>query len=98
MCIRDSVGAGPERNTLHAAWDDDDAIQRIVPVSYTHLAPVLEQVKVEMGLRLSAQQDGGLIFLKTLTAEYLCQKYGISIPAEKGDVYKRQVEYTPGAA
>ena len=21
---------GPERNTLHAAWDDDDAIQRIV--------------------------------------------------------------------
>ena len=24
---------------------------------------------------------GGLIFLKTLTAEYLCQKYGISIPA-----------------
>ena len=27
---------------------------------------------------------GGLIFLKTLTAEYLCQKYGISIPAEKG--------------
>ena len=24
------MGAGPERNTLHAAWDDDDAIQRIV--------------------------------------------------------------------
>ncbi len=27
---------------------------------------------------------GGLIFLKTLAAEYLCQKYGISIPAEDG--------------
>ena len=27
---------------------------------------------------------GGLIFLKTLVAEYLCQKYGISIPAEDG--------------
>ena len=27
---------------------------------------------------------GGLIFLKTLIAEYLCQKYGISIPAEDG--------------
>lgn len=27
---------------------------------------------------------GGLIFLKTLTAEYLCQKYGITVPAEKG--------------
>lgn len=27
---------------------------------------------------------GGLIFLKTLTAEYLQQKYGISIPAEAG--------------
>lgn len=24
------VGAGPERDTLHAAWDDDDAIRRIV--------------------------------------------------------------------
>lgn len=24
------VGAGPERNTLHAAWNDDDIIQRIV--------------------------------------------------------------------
>jgi len=28
LCVH--VGAGPERNTLHAAWDDDDAIQRIV--------------------------------------------------------------------
>ena len=27
---------------------------------------------------------GGLIFLKTLVAEYLCQKYGVSIPAECG--------------
>lgn len=27
---------------------------------------------------------GGMIFLKTLVAEYLQQKYGISIPAEKG--------------
>ena len=28
VCVH--VGAGPERNTLHAAWNDDDAIQRIV--------------------------------------------------------------------
>ena len=28
--------------------------------------------------------SGGLIFLKTLTAEYLTQKYGIRIPAEQG--------------
>lgn len=28
VCVH--VGAGPERNTLHAAWDDDDAIRRIV--------------------------------------------------------------------
>lgn len=28
VCVH--VGAGPERDTLHAAWDDDDAIQRIV--------------------------------------------------------------------
>ena len=28
--------------------------------------------------------NGGLIFLKTLVAEYLTQKYGISIPAEHG--------------
>lgn len=27
---------------------------------------------------------GGLTFLKTLLAEYLCQKYGLSIPAERG--------------
>lgn len=27
---------------------------------------------------------GGLIFLKTLVAEYLCQKYGITIPATDG--------------
>ncbi|MFQ9445403.1 MAG: alpha/beta hydrolase fold domain-containing protein [Vescimonas sp.] len=27
---------------------------------------------------------GGTIFLKTLLAEYLCQKYGITIPAEDG--------------
>ena len=27
---------------------------------------------------------GGLVFLKTLTAEYLCQKHGIHIPAEFG--------------
>ena len=27
---------------------------------------------------------GGTIFLKTLLAEYLCQKYGITIPAENG--------------
>lgn len=28
--------------------------------------------------------SGGLVFLKTLVAEYLQQKYGVSIPAEKG--------------
>lgn len=28
--------------------------------------------------------NGGLIFLKTLVAEYLQQKYGVSIPAERG--------------
>ena len=28
--------------------------------------------------------NGGLIFLKTLTAEYLQQKYGVHIPAEQG--------------
>ncbi|MBQ9920028.1 MAG: hypothetical protein IJO49_04305, partial [Clostridia bacterium] len=28
--------------------------------------------------------SGGLCFLKTLLAEYLTQKYGISVPAEKG--------------
>ena len=28
--------------------------------------------------------NGGLVFLKTLTAEYLQQKYGVRIPAEKG--------------
>jgi len=28
--------------------------------------------------------NGALIFLKTLTAEYLWQKYGVQIPAEKG--------------
>ena len=27
---------------------------------------------------------GGTIFLKTLLAEYLCQKYGITVPAEDG--------------
>ena len=27
---------------------------------------------------------GGLIFLKTLLAEYLSEKYGINVPAEKG--------------
>lgn len=27
---------------------------------------------------------GGLTFLKTLLAEYLCQKYGLNIPAERG--------------
>lgn len=25
VCVH--VGAGPERNTLHAAWDDDDAMR-----------------------------------------------------------------------
>ena len=28
VCVH--VGAGPERNTLHAAWDDDAAISNIV--------------------------------------------------------------------
>lgn len=33
---------------------------------------------------------GGLIFLKTLTAEYLEQKYGISIPCEDGVLDRRE--------
>lgn len=28
--------------------------------------------------------NGALIFLKTLIAEYICQKYGVNVPAEKG--------------
>ena len=28
LCVH--VGAGPQLKTLHAAWNDDDAIQRIV--------------------------------------------------------------------
>lgn len=38
--------------------------------------------------------NGALIFLKTLTAEYLEQKYGISIPAEQG-VLNREDAPTP---
>lgn len=38
--------------------------------------------------------SGALIFLKTLTAEYLEQKYGISIPAERG-VLDRNEEPKP---
>ena len=34
--------------------------------------------------------NGGLVFLKTLIAEYLEQKYGISIPAEKGVLDRRE--------
>ncbi|MGM9615621.1 MAG: hypothetical protein ACI3W7_08880 [Oscillospiraceae bacterium] len=34
---------------------------------------------------------GALIFLKTLTAEYLVQKYGISIPAEHGVLDRKQL-------
>jgi len=33
---------------------------------------------------------GGLIFLKSLTAEYLEQKYGISVPAEQGVLDRRE--------
>ena len=33
---------------------------------------------------------GGMIFLKTLTAEYLEQKYGVSIPAEYGVLDRRE--------
>ena len=33
---------------------------------------------------------GALIFLKTLTAEYLEQKYGISIPCEKGVLDRKE--------
>ncbi len=40
---------------------------------------------------------GGLIFLKTLVAEYLCQKYGITVPAEKG-VLGRLEEPSPRGA
>lgn len=32
--------------------------------------------------------NGGLIFLKTLVAEYLCERYGIKIPSENG-VFER---------
>ena len=38
---------------------------------------------------------GALVFLKTLTAEYLEQKYGVSIPAENG-VLDRQQTPSPG--
>lgn len=34
--------------------------------------------------------SGALIFLKTLTAEYLEQKYGISVPCEKGVLDRRE--------
>lgn len=34
--------------------------------------------------------NGALIFLKTLTAEYLEQKYGLSIPAEDGILSRRE--------
>lgn len=34
--------------------------------------------------------NGGLVFLKSLTAEYLEQKYGCSIPAEKGVLDRRE--------
>lgn len=38
--------------------------------------------------------NGALVFLKTLTAEYLLQKYGVEIPAEKG-VLDRTAEPSP---
>ena len=43
-------------------------------------------VRLRRGEFFHAVTDGtgGLIFLKTLVAEYLCQKYGITVPAEKG--------------
>ena len=34
--------------------------------------------------------NGGLVFLKTLTAEYLSQKYGAEIPAENGVLDRRE--------
>ncbi len=34
--------------------------------------------------------NGGLVFLKTLLAEYLEQRYGISVPAEKGVLDRRE--------
>lgn len=34
--------------------------------------------------------SGALIFLKTLTAEYLEQKYGISVPSEKGVLSRKE--------
>ena len=42
-----------------------------------------KRIAVEMFHSLT-DGNGALIFLKTLTAEYLQQKYGISIPAEHG--------------
>ncbi|MBE6942031.1 MAG: hypothetical protein E7455_07115 [Ruminococcaceae bacterium] len=35
--------------------------------------------------------NGALIFLKTLTAEYLEQKYGITVPAEEGVLDRREL-------
>ncbi|MBR6745282.1 MAG: alpha/beta hydrolase fold domain-containing protein [Clostridia bacterium] len=34
--------------------------------------------------------NGGLVFLKTLIAEYLEQRYGVSVPAEKGVLDRRE--------
>ena len=42
-----------------------------------------DRIAVEF-FRAITDGTGGTIFLKTLLAEYLCQKYGITVPAENG--------------
>lgn len=48
-----------------------------------------ERIAVEFFHSLT-DGSGALIFLKTLTAEYLEQKYGISVPAEHGVLDRRE--------
>ena len=53
VCVH--VGAGPERNTLHAAWDDDDAIQRIVhELNFCRLHTAQQDCPVGRGKEKSA--------------------------------------------
>ena len=41
---------------------------------------------------------GALVFVKTLLAEYLSEKYGLSVPAEKGVLGRLEVATTPPGA
>ena len=40
---------------------------------------------------------GALVFVKTLLAEYLSEKYGLSVPAEKGVLGRLEEPYAGGA-